>query len=164
MNPFHSPRSRRSDEAAVVRALASALGGGNGGAPSGTDSLQLLREPSLRLGGDELRPSLAAWSRDVSLQAAAGEPILDVPAWVCEITSQHNARDSRVTKQTIYRREKVEFVWQLDVDLHTLETFRWLDGRLTELDVYSDDDRVRAVPFQGVELDLAALWAELEKS
>jgi hypothetical protein len=149
-------------QALVLRALRVAFGVDRA-AIGAVGAFHVVPEPTLQLGGDAVRPSLAAWPRDISIQPRAGEPIHKVPVWVCEITSRRDARDTRVTRQTIYRREKVEFVWQLDVDLHTLETFRLLDDKLTEFDAFSDDDRVRTAPFEDTELDLAALWAELEK-
>lgn len=161
-NRFNSPCSRESQRAGVRRALAAALSSQNAAAGE-AGPLNVEREPALRLGADEICPALAAWSRDTPIHSRQGEPILDVPVWVCEITSQASARESRVVRQGIYRRERIRFVWQLDLDLHTLETFHLHDGRLTEVGSYSDDDRVRAAPFEGIELDLAALWAELEE-
>jgi hypothetical protein len=49
-------------------------------------------------------------------------------------------------------------VWLADPILRTLEIFR-LDGDTYRLvATYRDEARVRAEPFDAIELDLAALW------
>ena len=59
----------------------------------------------------------------------------------------------------VYRREKVGHYWLADPRLRTLEVYR-LDGeRYSLLDTWEGDVRVRAEPFDAIELDLALLWA-----
>ena len=54
----------------------------------------------------------------------------------------------------------VRHVWLVDPLAKTPEV-RTLGaaGRWREVQVYQDDARVRAVPFEAIELDLAALWS-----
>lgn len=160
--PRDSASDQRNAEIAVLAALGDALESGQARAGK-SRAWRFLRGVSVHLGNDVVQPSLAAWPADGFAQPKGDQPVTAVPIWVCELVSAASARAVRVAKQTLYIRERVEFVWILDLELRTLETLRWIDGRLTELEAYGDEDRVRAVPFEDFELDLGALWAKLEK-
>ena len=55
-------------------------------------------------------------------------------------------------------RERVAHAWIVDPNARTLEVFR-LDGDTWRLlAVHRDGARVRAEPFDAIELDLAILW------
>lgn len=57
----------------------------------------------------------------------------------------------------IYAREKVSRLWVVDPIEHTLEIF-WLEGeRWSVVGVWNDAARVRAEPFEAIELEV--LWA-----
>jgi hypothetical protein len=43
---------------------------------------------------------------------------------------------------------------------HTLEVLRLRDGAWTIVAVFTDSDRVRAEPFDAIELELGALWID----
>ena len=124
----------------------------------------ILIEPELHLGPrpDKLVPDLAGWRRE-RLPDALGEEADDghfdlAPDWVCEVISASTERVDRVKKMRIYRRERVGHVWLLNPHAQTLESYR-LDGeRWTLLDTFEGDARVRAEPFEAIELELAALW------
>jgi Uma2 family endonuclease len=59
----------------------------------------------------------------------------------------------------IFRRERVGHVWLIDPRLETLEVYRLEGERYSLLDTHERGARVRAEPFDAIELDLAALWA-----
>ena len=81
------------------------------------------------------------------------------PDWVCEVISPRTERIDRGKKMRIYRRERVGHVWLLSPLLRTLEVYR-LDGEHWSLiETYEGEDKVRAEPFDAVELDLASIWA-----
>ena len=81
------------------------------------------------------------------------------PDWVCEVLSPSTAAIDRGKKIPIYVRERVGHVWLVDPLARTLEILR-LDGDSYRLAVTFDGDRrVRAEPFDAIELDLSALWA-----
>ncbi|MEI8258328.1 MAG: Uma2 family endonuclease, partial [Deltaproteobacteria bacterium] len=65
----------------------------------------------------------------------------------------------RVKKRRIYRREGVGHVWLLSPEERTLEVFRLEHGRWVEVETYEGAEKVRAEPFEAIELDLSALWA-----
>jgi hypothetical protein len=58
----------------------------------------------------------------------------------------------------VYLRERVAHVWLIEPIERTLEVFA-LDGPSYRLfATYADDEKVRAPPFDAIELDLAVLW------
>jgi len=73
------------------------------------------------------------------------------PNWVCD----------RRDKLAIYARDRVAHAWLIDPASRILEVFR-LDGDTGRvINVWAEDVKVRAEPFDAIELDLAALWAHL---
>jgi Uma2 family endonuclease len=125
----------------------------------------ILDEPELHLGRrpDKLAPDLAAWRRARMPDALGNEETLafyDVaPDWVCEVISPGTERVDRGKKMRIYRREGVGHLWLLSPILRTLEVYRLLDGRWSLIETYEDEEKVRAEPFDAVELDLGSIWA-----
>ena len=64
----------------------------------------------------------------------------------------------RADKLPIYAEHRVAHVWLIDPQVQTLEVFK-LDGPSYRLlKTWSADARVRAEPFDAIELDLALLW------
>ncbi|WP_437760801.1 Uma2 family endonuclease [Sorangium sp. So ce1389] len=140
--------------------LGSAFDLGDGG-PGGW---VLLDEPELHLGPrpDKVVPDLAGWKRERMPDALGDEDTpahYDVsPDWVCEVISPRTERVDRGKKMRIYRREGVGHVWLLSPLLRTLEVYRLEGGRWVLLETYEEDAKVRAEPFDAVELDLAEIW------
>ncbi|WP_437569986.1 Uma2 family endonuclease [Sorangium sp. So ce542] len=140
--------------------LGSAFDLGDGG-PGGW---VLLNAPELHLGPrpDKVVPDLAGWKRERMPDALGDEDTpahYDVaPDWVCEVISPRTERVDRSKKMRIYRREGVGHVWLLSPLLRTLEVYRLEGGRWVLLETYEEDAKVRAEPFDAVELDLAAIW------
>ncbi|HEY3355797.1 MAG TPA: Uma2 family endonuclease [Polyangia bacterium] len=87
-------------------------------------------------------------------------PITVVPDWVCEIHSPSTRTLDLRIKRPFYARLGVAFLWYIDRDAHTLTASKLHEGQWLELGVWGEDDRVRAAPFEGLELPLAELWAE----
>ena len=81
------------------------------------------------------------------------------PDWVCEVLSPSTASLDRGDKLKVYATMEVRHVWFVDPEAHTLEILA-LDGKgYRVFEVFSDDAKVRAVPFDAVELELAGLWS-----
>ncbi|MGH9160421.1 MAG: Uma2 family endonuclease, partial [Vicinamibacteraceae bacterium] len=117
-----------------------------------------LFEPELHLGSDILVPDLAGWrvKRMPEFPDTAFATL--APDWVCEILSPSTACLDRAKKLDVYARERVPHAWLLDPIAQTLEILR-LDGRHWVIEAtHQAADRVRAVPFDAVEIDLAYLW------
>jgi Uma2 family endonuclease len=146
--------------AVVSSELGVELGAAFGRRRGGPGGWILLYEPELHLGPgpDILAPDFAGW-RLTTLAEVPDVPYLTVaPDWVCEVLSPSTRRIDRVVKMPIYRRERVQHVWLIDPEAKTLEVFR-LDGESYRLiDTFAEDARVRAEPFDAIELELGALW------
>lgn len=123
----------------------------------GPESWQVLPGPELHLGADILVPALAGWrlSRLPELPATAYFSV--PPDWVCEMLFSGTA-SFRARKMAVYAAESVSHAWLIDPVSRTLEVLRLRDGHWTTLNSHVGDEVVRAEPFEGVELPLAALW------
>ncbi len=119
----------------------------------------ILFEPELHLADDILVPDLAGWRRD-HMPEVPDAPFFTLPPdWACEVTSPSTARVDRVHKPRLYARESVGHVWLIDPAARVLEVWR-LDGDTYRVVLTAEDaDRVRAEPFDAIELDLSLLWA-----
>ena len=120
-----------------------------------------LLEPERHLGAgpDIVVPDIAGWRRERMPALPDVAALTLAPDWVCEALSDSTAAVDRGRKMRIYRREGVGHLWFVDTRAKVLEVWRNVDGRWHEVDSFEGDGRVRATPFDAVELDLAALWA-----
>jgi Uma2 family endonuclease len=123
----------------------------------------ILDEPELHFGPDPdvVVPDLAGWKRTRMPAVPAGAFTTLAPDWVCEIPSSSTEAVDRGEKMTVYARERVAHVWLVDPLVRTLEVFR-LDGDTWRmLKTWHGEVRVRAEPFDALELDLGLLWQSL---
>lgn len=120
----------------------------------------IIYEPELHLGRDILVPDLAGWRKTrMPKPPAAAEPFVTLaPDWVCEVLSPSTASLDRVKKKHVYAREGVGHVWLIDPLAKTLEVFRLSGGQWLELGTWGADEKVRAEPFEAIELELSGLW------
>jgi Uma2 family endonuclease len=120
----------------------------------------ILDEPELHLrGGHVLVPDIAGWRRERMPEAPNAAAFEVAPDWVCEVLSPSTEATDRADKLPIYATERVSHAWLLDPIARTLEVLR-LDGAGWRLvGTWRDDARVRAEPFDAIELDLAGIWA-----
>jgi Uma2 family endonuclease len=148
--------------AAATTALSDELGPPFKRGRGGPGGWILLYEPELHLGGDVLVPDLAGWRRE-RLAVLPNDAYLTLaPDWICEVLSPSTTKMDRAEKLPIYARERVRHAWLVDPLARILEVLR-LDGdNWTLLAVHKDDARVRAEPFEALELELGVLWADFE--
>ena len=66
----------------------------------------------------------------------------------------------RRRKMPIYAREGVAHLWIVDPILKTVEVYRLEDGRWIVASTHGGDDRIRAEPFEAIELEIARWWLE----
>ncbi|MCC7381460.1 MAG: Uma2 family endonuclease [Deltaproteobacteria bacterium] len=119
----------------------------------------ILDEPELHLGRDVLVPDLAGWRRE-RMPEVPGTPAITLgPDWVCELLSPSTAKIDRTKKLAVYAREGVGHVWLIDPELLTLEVFRLEAGRWMLAATFADELRVRAEPFEAIELELDVLFS-----
>lgn len=118
----------------------------------------LLDEPELHLSDDIIVPDLAGWRRE-RFGDPGDVPFLTLaPDWACEVLSPSTAAVDRTVKLRLYAREQVAHVWLVDPLARTLEVFALDGGAWRLLGAWSGDERVRAAPFEALELELALLW------
>jgi len=119
----------------------------------------LLDEPEVHLGPDVIVPDLGGWRRTRMPEIPGTAYISLAPDWVCEALSPSTARLDRGPKLAVYTRERVPHIWFVDPVAQTLELLR-LDGETYRLALTATaGDKVRAEPFDAIELDLGLLWA-----
>ena len=126
-----------------------------------------LDDPELHLGDDILVPDLGGWRRNrmarLPLEAAF---IAMAPDWICEVLSSGTQAFDRADKMNVYAREGVRHAWLVDPLARLLEVWRLEHaehgerGLWLRAGTWTGDALVRAEPFDAVEIELAALWAE----
>ncbi len=120
----------------------------------------ILDEPELHLHADIVVPDLAGWRR-ARMPAMPSTAFFEIaPDWVCEILSPGTEADDRSRKMPIYARERVQHAWIVNPLLRTVESYALEDGRWTLLSTFKGNAKIRTVPFDAVEIDLAVLWAD----
>ncbi|MDC3956809.1 Uma2 family endonuclease [Polyangium jinanense] len=123
----------------------------------GPGGWEIRPEPRIRFGEEIRVPDLAGWRIERFEEPHEG-PFLVAPDWVCEILSPSTARSDRTAKLRLYAHHGVRHYWIIDPELQTLEVYR-LEGKLWVVAATFDGDvRVRAEPFEAIEIDLSLLW------
>jgi len=118
----------------------------------------ILHEPELHLHGDALVPDLAGWRRERMPEVPQDAAIELAPDWVCEVLSPSTQGHDRVKKMGVYARERVAHIWLVDPLAQTLEVYAWSERAWLRIQVAQGAEKVRAAPFDALELELAALW------
>jgi len=114
-------------------------------------------EPRIRF-GDEIRvPDLGGWKAERFASPPSG-PYLVIPDWICEILSARTARVDRTEKMPLYAQHQVRHLWLVDPILQTLEVYRLESNGWFLVNSFGADAKVRAEPFDAVELDLTLVW------
>ena len=110
---------------------------------------------------DIVVPDLAGWRRE-RMPTIPDAPYLTLaPDWICEVLSPSTAKLDRAEKLPLYAREGVSYAWLVDPRLFMLEVLIREGESWRLAATYTDAAVVRAEPFEAIELELAALWADL---
>ncbi|WP_224247793.1 Uma2 family endonuclease [Hyalangium gracile] len=156
---YTSPRPA-SRHAKVSSVLGMDLGGPFQRGRGGPGGWWILDEPELHFGNDVLVPDLAGWKVE-RMPRIPDAPFIELaPNWICEVLSPSTAKLDLVRKLPRYARASVEHAWVIDPIHRTLEVFRQEHERWVLVAAFVGDDKVRAEPFDAVELELGALWLE----
>lgn len=105
-------------------------------------------------------PDIAGWRRERMPELPETAFASLAPDWICEVLSPSTATFDRDAKMPVYAREGVRHAWLVDPLARTLEVFtldparQWLPAV-----THRDAARVRAEPFDAIELALELLWA-----
>jgi Uma2 family endonuclease len=123
----------------------------------------LLDEPELHFGEDVVVPDIAGWRRD-RLETVPDAAFLTLPPdWLCEMLSPTTETIDRTRKLAIYAAQRVSHVWLVSPLRETLEVLRLESQRWSLIAKHEGQAKLRAEPFDAVELDLGALWVRQEK-
>ena len=120
----------------------------------------ILYEPEICMDENILVPDLAGWRKERLPKPPEQNYTTVPPDWICEALSPSTVRIDRIRKMPIYAQFGVLYAWLIDPVARTLEVFRLESGRWVLLSVHSENDIVRAEPFQEVEIALHHLWWE----
>jgi Uma2 family endonuclease len=108
-------------------------------------------------------PDVAGWRRERLPVLPREVPVRVIPDWICEILSTNRA-DDLVAKMRLYHQSRVPHYWIVDPDAETLAVFRWHeDGYLHVLGA-ERAERVRAEPFDAIELAVGVLFGDDDES
>lgn len=110
-----------------------------------------------------LRPDVAGWRRERVPEPPEGWPCRARPDWVAEVLSKGSERQDLLTKMGIYHAFEVPHYWILDPDQGRLRVHRWQpQGYAIVLDARRGE-RVRAEPFEALELSVTGLFDDDEE-
>lgn len=120
----------------------------------------ILGKPVLRLSGDVLVPDLAGWRRArVPVLPRAGAAFQLAPDWACLLLSRSTVSQDTQARLGVYAREGVSHVWLVDPEARSLQVLRLEGLRYATEGVHGTAARMRAAPFDALELPLVGLWA-----
>jgi Uma2 family endonuclease len=160
---FASPRPAGA-HARVTSKLGGKLDGPFDDGEGGPGGWIILDEPELHLGDAVLVPDLAAWRRERMPHVPEDLIAFELaPDWVCETLSPATSTLDRVRKMPVYAREGVQFAWLLEPIQRTLEVFQLERQQWRMVGSWEGDAKVRAVPFDAIELSLGSLWADIRR-
>jgi Uma2 family endonuclease len=121
----------------------------------------ILAEPELHLGPDILVPDIAGWRR-TTMDHVANVAYFEVrPDWICEILSPSTEKIDRTRKLGLYAAAGISHAWMVNPLLHTFEVLRLERGHWVNIGSFSDEQHVRAEPFDAIEIELGELWADV---
>jgi len=120
----------------------------------------IIDEPELHLPPDILVPDLAGWRRERMPTYPDAAFFTLAPDWVCEVVSPSTGRLDRVRKMPKYAANQIPCLWLVDPLQRTLEIYELEGSRWLLLATHGGEEKVRAEPFDAIEIDLTPLWAE----
>ena len=157
---YTSPRPSAKHAVATTRLISTIEGpfsSGKGGGPGGW---WILVEPELHLDRNVYVPDLAGWKKGRMPEIPDVDHFEMVPDWICEVLSPSNARLDRTKKVPKYAEVGVNYLWLIDPIATTLEVFRLEKKRWVLFQTFSQDDKIRAEPFEAMEFNLSTLWGK----
>jgi len=105
------------------------------------------------------RPDIAGWRRERLPALPAEVPILVRPDWICEVLSK-NRRNDLVKKKRAHHAHEVGHYWLVDPIDETLAVCRWHPDGYVEVLIAERDERVRAEPFDAIELRVGVRFGD----
>jgi len=108
-----------------------------------------------------VRPDVCGWRRERLAALPSEVPITVRPDWICEILST-NRRNDLIKKKRAYHQHQVGHYWLVDPIDETLAVYRWHPDGYVEVLIAERDERVRAEPFDAIELRVGVLFGDDE--
>jgi Uma2 family endonuclease len=87
-------------------------------------------------------------------------PVRARPDWVCEVVSPKNASNDTVRKLRLYQQVSLPHYWLADPRDATLTVMRWTEAGYTTVLAAQRGERVRAEPFDAIEIDVGTLFGD----
>jgi Uma2 family endonuclease len=113
--------------------------------------------------GQQVRPDVVGWRRERMPERPTGVVITVPLDWICEIISPSNASTDTVKKKRVYHKHQVPHYWLLDPVRETLSVLRWSPDGYTEVVSAMRGERVRAEPFDAIELSVGVFFGDDEE-
>lgn len=132
------------------------------GGPGGPGGWWIVTEVDILLDGRVYRPDIAGWRRERANAPFKERPVSVRPDWICEVVSDSNRTTDTVTKLRRYHQAGVPHYWIIDQLDRTLTVHRHMnEGYLVAVRA-SAGERVRAEPFDAIELSISVLLGDDE--
>jgi Uma2 family endonuclease len=142
----------------VLTELTSAYGRKGSSGPGGW---WILPELDISLGRyDWVRPDVCGYRRDKHPVIPKTRPVPLAPDWVCEVVSECNAPRDTVQKLRLHHRSGGGHYWLVEPSRKTLTVFRHEPEGYRLVLTATAGERVRAEPFDAVELPLDELFED----
>jgi Uma2 family endonuclease len=106
-----------------------------------------------------LRPDVMGWRRERVAERPTGTPVSILPDWICEILST-NRRMDLIQKKRVYHQARIPHYWIIDPADEILTVQRWAPDGYIEVLAAQRGERVRAEPFDAIELSVGALFGD----
>jgi Uma2 family endonuclease len=134
-----------------------------GGPPDRPGGWWFSSETLIDFGGPNARiPDVAGWRME-RLPELPDEGIVRVlPDWICAVLSTNRA-DDPVRKKRLSHRCKIPHYWIIDPRDEILTVLRWTPDGYTEVLAAERGERVRAEPFDAIELQVGVLFGDDEE-
>lgn len=146
---------------AAASALAFELGPPFDRGKGGPGGWTILIEPELHLAADIVVPDLAGWHVERLAEVTEAAYFTVAPDWVCEVLSRSTEAIDRADKLPIYAGAGAAHAWLVNARTRTLEVLRAQAGKWLTVATYRGDAKMRAEPFEAIELDLGVVWAKI---
>ena len=130
------------------------------GGPNGPGGWWLGTEVDVTMGGRVYRPDIVGWRRERTAALPSDRPVSLRPDWICEVVSDSNRTTDTVKKVRRYHQAGVPHYWILDQTGRSLTVHRHGPEGYVLVLVAEAGERVRAEPFEAVELSVGELLGD----
>jgi Uma2 family endonuclease len=123
-------------------------------------------EVDLHVAGMGCRPDVLGWRRDKQPYMPRPDPrgvVTAAPDWICEVLSRSTAHIDLEDKRVGYHQAGVGHYWIADPNNATLTVLEWTPAGYLVARVAGRKERVRAQPFEAVEIDVNDLFGDDEE-